>query len=127
VSDRIELRAMRFEGRHGALAFERDEVQPFEVDVVLELDLGPAGRADDLERTVDYGAVFARAREVVEGPPAALLETLAERIAVAVLADHGRIDAVTVRVRKLRAPLPGIVAWAGVEVRRVRRPPPGAA
>lgn len=127
MSDRIELRAMRFEGRHGALAFERDEAQPFEVDVVLELDLGPAGRADDLEQTVDYGAVFARAREVVEGPPAVLLETLAERIAVAVLADHGRVDAVTVRVRKLRAPLPGILAWAGVEVRRARRRPPGAA
>jgi len=120
VSDLIELRAMRFEGRHGVLPFERDEPQPFEVDVVLELDLAPAGEADDLGQTVDYGAVFALARQVLEGPHAALLETVAERIAAAVLAEHRRVDVVTVRVRKVRPPLPGTLAWAGVEVRRAR-------
>ncbi|MDA8236273.1 MAG: dihydroneopterin aldolase [Chloroflexi bacterium] len=120
MSDRIELRAMRFAGRHGVLPFEAVDAQPFEVDVVLELDLAPAGRADDLSRTVDYGAVFAAAREVVEGPHAALLETLAERIAAAVLAAHPPVAAAVVRVRKLRPPLPGELAWAGVEVRRTR-------
>jgi dihydroneopterin aldolase len=29
------------------------QAQPFEVDVVLELDLAPAGSHDDLARTVD--------------------------------------------------------------------------
>jgi dihydroneopterin aldolase/2-amino-4-hydroxy-6-hydroxymethyldihydropteridine diphosphokinase len=53
VTDRIELRGMRFAGRHGALPHEALETQPFEVDVVLELDLGPAGTTDDLARTVD--------------------------------------------------------------------------
>ncbi len=120
MSDRIELRAMHFAGRHGVLPFEAVDAQPFEVDVVLELDLAPAGRADDLSRTVDYGAVFAAAREVVEGPHAALLETLAERIAAAVLAAHPPVAAAVVRVRKLRPPLPGELAWAGVEVRRTR-------
>lgn len=120
MSDRIELRAMRFEGRHGALPDEQDRVQPFEVDVVLELALVGAGRADDLGRTVDYGAVFAIARDVVEGPHVKLIETLAERIAARVLAEHGRAAAVTVRVRKMEAPLPGTLAWAGVEVRRAR-------
>jgi dihydroneopterin aldolase len=120
VSDRIELRAMRFEGRHGVLPQEAEETQPFEVDVVLELALVAAGRADDLGRTVDYGAVFALAREVVEGPHVALLEGLAERIASGVLAAHPRVAAVTVRVRKMRPPLPGGLAWAGVEIRRAR-------
>ena len=120
MSDRIELRAMRFEGRHGALPFEAEEAQPFGVDVVLEIDLAPAGAADDLGLTVDYGAVFAIARAVVEGPHVALLEALAERIAAAVLASHAGVAAVTVRVRKLRAPLPGRLAWAGVEIRRAR-------
>jgi dihydroneopterin aldolase len=120
VSDRIELRAMRFAGCHGVLPHEATEPQPFEVDVVLELDLGPAGAADDLALTVDYGAVQAAARDVVEGPHAALLETLAARIAASVLADHRSVDAVTVRVRKLRPPLPGELGWAGVEIRRAR-------
>jgi len=120
VTDRIELRAMRFAGRHGVLPFEAERPQPFEVDVVIELDLAPAGTTDDLARTVDYGAVFAAARAVVEGPPVALLETLAERIAGAVLAGSSAAGAVTVRVRKPEAPLPGALAWAGVEIRRAR-------
>ena len=118
--DRVELRAMRFRGRHGVLPFEAEREQPFEVDVVLELDTAPAGQADDLARTADYGRAFALAREVVEGPHVALVETLAERIAAAVLADLAVVDAVTVRVRKPDAPLPGRLAWAGVEIRRAR-------
>jgi len=120
MSDRIELRAMRFEGRHGVLPQEAAEAQPFEVDVVLELGLVAAGRRDDLARTVDYGAVFAIARDVVEGSHVGLLETLAERIAAAVLAAHTSVAAVTVRVRKMRPPIPGELAWAGVEIRSAR-------
>ena len=120
MTDRIELRAMRFAGRHGVLPFEAERPQPFEVDVVLELDLAPAGTTDDLARSVDYGAVYAAARAVVEGPHAALLETLAERIAAALLAGSSPTSRVTVRVRKPEAPLPGELAWAGVEIRRSR-------
>jgi dihydroneopterin aldolase len=121
VTDRIELHGMRFEARHGALPEEALEAQPFEVDVVLELDLAAAGTTDDLARTVDYGDVFRRARAIVEqGPHVALIETLAERIASDVLAAHPAAEAVTVRVRKPRAPLPGVLAWAGVEIRRER-------
>jgi dihydroneopterin aldolase len=120
MSDRIELRAMRFEGRHGVLPSEAENPQPFEVDVVLELGLVAAGRRDDLARTVDYGLVFELARGVVEGPHVALLETLAERIAGGALAAHASVGAVTVRVRKMRPPLPGELAWAGVEIRRSR-------
>jgi dihydroneopterin aldolase len=50
----------------------------------------------------------------------ALIETLAERIAAAVLAGSPPASAVTVRVRKPEAPLPGALAWAGVEIRRLR-------
>jgi dihydroneopterin aldolase len=95
--------------------------QPFDVDVVLELGLAAAGRTDELSRTVDYGDVFRRARAVVEqGPHVALIEALAERIAADLLAAHPAVDAVTVRVRKPRAPLPGTFGWAGVEIRRER-------
>jgi dihydroneopterin aldolase len=56
----------------------------------------------------------------VEGPHVALIETLAERIAAAVLDGQALAQAVTVRVRKLEAPLPGELAWAGVEIGRTR-------
>ena len=59
MSDRIVLHDMRFRGRDGVEEAERREAQPFGVDVEIVRDLGPAGRSDDLARTVDYGAVFA--------------------------------------------------------------------
>ncbi len=120
AADRIELHRMRFEGRHGVLPFEAAESQPFEVDLELEIDLGPAGMDDDLAATVDYGEVYESVRSVVEGPHVALIETLATRVAEAVLAGRPRVLAVTVRVRKMRPPLPGQLDWAGVEIRRTR-------
>ena len=120
VSDRIELRGMRFEATHGVLPHEHLTAQPFEVDVVLELDLRPAGGSDALVDTVDYGAVFRAVELTVTGPHADLIEALAERIAGRVLEEHAAVEAVIIRVRKPEAPLPGTFAWAGVEIRRSR-------
>ena len=120
MTDRIELRAMRFDGCHGVSEEERAAPQPFEVDVELELDLGPAGRADELERTVDYGAAFEMVRGIVEERSFRLLEALADAIAAGVLAGFPATRAVVVRVRKMRPPIAGTLAWAGVEIRRVR-------
>lgn len=120
LADRVLLAGMLFDGRHGVGEDERANPQPFGVDVALELDLAPAGSADDLARTVDYSLVHADVRSVVEGASVLLLETLAERIASLILERHGSVDAVTVRVRKLRPPLPGRVESSGVEIRRAR-------
>lgn len=120
AGDVIELRGLRALGRHGCLPEETERAQPFEVDLDVHLDLSAAGRSDDLGDTVDYGAVASAAADVVTGPPTALLERLAERIADEVLADQ-RVTAVTVVVRKLRPPVAVDLATAGVRVTR-RRP-----
>ena len=120
MSDRILLHAMAFEGRHGALDGERAEPQPFEVDVEMALDIRAAGETDDLAATVDYGAVFEVARRVVETTSRDLLEAIAGEIAGDVLAGWPEVDEVVVRVRKMRPPIRGRLAWAGVEVRRAR-------
>lgn len=119
-ADRIVLRAMSFDGRHGALEGEKAEPQPFEVDVEMTCDLRTAGETDDLAATVDYGAVYAVARRVVEATSRDLLEAIAEEIAREVLAGWPAVDAVVVRVRKMRPPIAGRLAWAGVEVSRAR-------
>ena len=117
MTDRVVLHDMRFRGRHGVHDRERETDQPFAVDVELGLDLGPAGRSDDLAATIDYGAVFETCRRTVEGRSFLLIEALAEAIATAVVAEHGATD-VTVRVRKLEPPIDGTLGWAGVEIRR---------
>jgi dihydroneopterin aldolase len=118
MSDRITVRGMRFMGRHGVTAEERAEPQPFEVDVVLRLDLSRPAASDDLADTVDYAAVFVLVRQIVDGRSFHLLEALAAAIAEAVLATFP-VDEVEARVRKPKAPLPG--AFDTVEVRLRRR------
>ena len=62
-ADRIELRDLRILGRCGVLPEEEVRAQPLQVDLDVELDLSGAGASDDLEDTVDYGALCA----LVEG------------------------------------------------------------
>jgi dihydroneopterin aldolase len=121
AEDRILLEGMVFHGRHGTLPAERELGQPFVVDVELRLDLRPAGLSDDLARTVDYGEVHRRAREIVEGEPVNLTETLAERIATAVLEDHPSVNAVRVRVAKPHVRLDGtVLAGSAIDILRRR-------
>ena len=70
---------------------------------------------DELARVVDYSEVAARVRDVVSGGHVQLVETLAERIAEACLADK-RVQLARVRVEKLDVLPDG--ATAGVEVER---------
>ena len=119
AADVIELRGLRVLGRHGCLPEEEEREQPFELDLDLHVDLAPAARSDDLADTVDYGAMVAVVVAIVEGPSCQLLETLAGRIADALLGD-GRVTSVTVAVRKLRPPVAADLATAGVRLTRGR-------
>ena len=120
--DRILLEGMVFHGRHGVLPAERELGQPFVVDVELVLDLKAAGLSDDLSKTVDYGEVHRLARQVVEGEPADLTETVAERIANATLEEHPLLEAVRVKVKKPHVRL-GDTVLGGSAVEIFRRRP----
>lgn len=119
MSDRIILTGMRFYGYHGVFAEETRLGQPFAVDIELIADLRQAGLSDSLEATIDYGKVYERTREIVEGQPVNLIETVAERIAAAVLSGFAVLE-VVVRVHKPKAPIPGVFEGVAVEVRRRR-------
>ena len=70
---------------------------------MLWLDTSPAAETDDLERTVDYGSLGARLAEIVAGEPVALIETLAQRLAAACLADD-LVQHAEITVHKPQAP-----------------------
>ncbi|HET6776073.1 MAG TPA: dihydroneopterin aldolase [Acidimicrobiales bacterium] len=120
ATDRIELRGLRAMGRVGVLDHERAHDQPLELDLDLVVDLAAAGESDDLDDTVDYGAVCDGVVATVGERHVALLEALATRVADAVLALDGRIAAVEVAVRKLRPPVPHDLATSGVRIERAR-------
>ena len=122
MSDSIEIVGLTERGRHGWFEFETQSGQTFRVDLVLRLMDGvmsAAAASDDLAATVDYGAIAETVRSLVAGEPVRLIETLAERIAEACLADH-RVAAVEVTVHKPQAPVSAAVDDIAVRIHRVR-------
>ena len=92
-------------GHHGVFDHERRDGQEFSVDLVLHLDLRPAGSSDELSRTVHYGEVAEAVHQEIVGRPVDLIEALAERIAARLLGEQALLEAVEVTVHKPQAPI----------------------
>jgi len=104
----------------GALAEERTRAQPFELEVEIGADLAVAGRSDNLDDTVDYGAVCAAVCAAAEGEQFTLMEAMAQRVAEVCLNADQRVEWVTVSVKKLRPPVPQHLSTSGVRITRSR-------
>jgi dihydroneopterin aldolase len=122
MPDHVRLNDMVFYGYHGVLPEEQALGQRFVVDVDMQVDLRAAGVTDDLTRTVNYAEVYGIAREIVTGPPAQLIEAVAERIAARVLDSYDAVEAVVVRIRKPEVPIAGsILGSSEVWIERERQ------
>jgi dihydroneopterin aldolase len=117
--DRVCIAGLRVRGNHGVLDHERVNGQDFVIDAVLWLDTGPAAASDDLSMTADYSDIASRLANVVAGPPVALIETLAARLAAACLADPVVREA-EITVHKPQAPVAVDLADISVTIRRSR-------
>ena len=118
--DRIYLNHMEFYGYHGVYPEENKLGQRFIVDLIAELDLRKAGENDDLTESVSYAELFETCREIVEGEPCKLIETVAEKIAAACLQRFPKIETVTVTVIKPDPPINGHFHSMAGEITRSR-------
>jgi dihydroneopterin aldolase len=118
--DKLILKGMIFYGYHGVLPEEQCLGQRFLVDVTVCLDLRRAATVDSLQASVDYTTIYRLVKVLVEDHRFSLIETLAGRIAAAVLHGFPPVEQVTVTVAKPEAPIPGVLAGVAVEVTRGR-------
>jgi dihydroneopterin aldolase len=118
-ADRISLLGLRAFGRHGLFDHERADGQEFIVDAVLWVDTRAAAAADDLSLTADYGALANALAGIVSGEPVALIETLADRLAAACLANQS-VQQVEITVHKPHAPVSQLLADITVTITRSR-------
>jgi dihydroneopterin aldolase / 2-amino-4-hydroxy-6-hydroxymethyldihydropteridine diphosphokinase len=119
MSDRIEINGLRAVTVVGALPHEREIAQPLQIDLSFEVDLHDAGVSDELGDTVNYGLVADNVLAVVVESKDVLLERLVARIADVVLA-FDRVEAVDVKLTKLRPPLALDAQDTAVRIRRTR-------
>jgi len=122
MKDVIRLNGMSFYGYHGVTTAEKETGGLFEVDCELEVDLADASHSDRLGDTIDYQRVHQVIRDTVEGKAFSLLEGLAGRLAAKIL-DTFPVYRVTLRVRKMKPPIPGYVKYIEVELTRSQGDP----
>lgn len=117
--DLISIRGIEGYGFHGVLPEERENGQPFVVDLQVCTDVAEAAADDDLGKAVDYSVLANEVVDIVQGEPCDLIESVAVRIAEQVLV-HQRVSSVRVTVHKPRAPVGVPVADISVTVERAR-------
>lgn len=104
----ITLAGMRFHVRVGILPHERELAQPLEIDLTVRRAAGSAA-------LLDYRALHALVREVVEATPHEYLETIGTAIAARAIAVGG-VASARVAVRKPHVALDGPLAYAEIVV-----------
>jgi dihydroneopterin aldolase len=108
---RVFVKGLTVQAEIGVYRHEIGKVQPLVVDVELDV---PSARAEKLADTLNYETILAAAQGVAAQGHIGLVETFAERLARACLAD-ARVTRARIRIEKPLALAPHAVA-AGVEI-----------
>ena len=117
--DEILIRGLRVYAYHGVNAEEKENGQPFELDIALRADLREACATDDLSRTINYAAVTKCATRTMLSEKNDLIERAAERVAAAILTEFPA-DEVTVTLKKPQAPVNADFEYMAVRITRRR-------
>lgn len=117
--DTIHIRGLRVFAYHGVNPEEKEKGQPFELDITLSVDLSRPGATDALADTVNYSKVTKCALRVMQEGKDNLIERAATRVAEAILGGFP-VQAVTVLLKKPRAPVAADFDYVAVEITRSR-------
>lgn len=109
----VEIDRLRLSGRHGVMPQERCVGNVFEVTVGLRYDMERAAREDDVAYALDYSRVAEIVRRVMEYP-SALLENVALRLRDTICREFPQVLGGTVRIAKLKPPMPGQMAAVSI-------------
>ena len=115
TASKIFVTGLKVQAQIGVYRHEIGRVQPLIIDVELDVPTAGAGR---LSETLNYETIVSAAQAIAAGGHIELVESFAERLAHACLAD-ARVTRARVRVEKPLALQPDAVA-AGVELTLVR-------
>ncbi len=112
---RISLRGVEVYAHHGVTNEEMDLGGRYSFDVEYEVDISDAAASDALADAVNYVEVYETARDVITTTQRRLLESIVHEGAERLLGANERIMLVLVRLRKLHAPIPGVIGTVEIE------------
>lgn len=103
--DEIHIRDLQVFANHGVFPEENRLGQKFLVSLTMYMDTRKAGRSDQLEDSVNYGAVSAFITSYLQGHTFRLIEAAAQHLAEALLLAYPLLDGVTLELKKPWAPV----------------------
>lgn len=112
----INIEGIKLYGFHGCLEEEARIGGNYIVDVYITTDFSEAAKTDDLQKTVDYCAVYEIAKREM-AVRSKLIEQVCQRIFDRIKSELKGIDVLHVKVTKLVPPMNGDVEKVSVEVR----------
>ena len=118
--DRIILKDLGFFGYHGVMPEEAVLGQRFFVDLTCGVDLGQAGRSDDLEHSISYADMYDVAKAAFEEQRFKLIEAVGQHIVDRLFETFPAIRWIEVKVRKPSAPIAMVAGEAAIELHRHR-------
>jgi len=113
--DTIFLSEVKVQTKLGVPEWERMTAQTIILDIEIGYDLSQACQSDDVNDTIDYGAVVSRVRETLQENSFQLVEKLAEHLCQLILKEFNALS-VKIKVAKPTI-LPGLKAL-GVIIER---------
>ena len=120
MQTRVFLDEVRFHAFHGVMPQERKVGADFTVSLQVEYDFTRAAQTDNLDDTVSYADLY----EIVSGEmavPSKLLEHVAGRIVMAVVAKYPHVHSVNIRIVKDNPPMGACCRGAGVEMNYINK------
>ncbi len=113
-ADAIHVRGLRLWAHVGVLERERLLGQWFELDLTLWWPLAPAGRADALALSLDYGVAIQALQRLARELRCLTLEAFAEQTLNTIERLYGPVPQ-RLELRKCLAPVPGFSGIVAVE------------
>ncbi len=104
--DQIRIEELEVYAHHGVYPEENEKGQHFYVNATLYTNTRPAGMADDLRLSTNYGEVCQFITEFMQQHTFQLIETVVEWTAYEVLQHFPLVQGLDLEIRKPEAPLP---------------------
>ena len=104
--DQIRIEELEVYAHHGVYPEENEKGQHFYVNATLYTNTRPAGMADDLRLSTNYGEVCQFITEFMQQHTFQLIETVVEWTAYEVLQQFPLVQGLDLEIRKPEAPIP---------------------
>ena len=116
--DEIHIENLEFYARHGVFPEETKLGQKFIISLIMYTNTRGAGKRDDLELSVDYGAVSHFITEYMQKNTFKLIEAAAENLARELLLRYPLLEGVELELKKPWAPVGLPLEYVSVKISR---------